>query len=1191
MAEQFSQRVQINVDVDTSRLKDIDKAAKNVTDLDDKFSEKTGQNIAETADALGEFNESLGTIQTDFDGFEDNLLDSDDPLANFTGAVQRTQKEVGNLNEATKEGFEVEGKVDTDTFVDDLRKSIEEDIIENDDLPAVSPRIGETAEFENRAALSADITEKVKALEKALRGTGGLDVEVRIDDSSDIKTDAILGQILEDGHLEIPLKLGKGFDDDTLDKFENKITNIADSMEQMSDAMERARQAARDSGDAFEHTVDKSLGETQSFKELAEEADNLAQLKDAVTKANKDLSVANEDTAETTILERIQQGNLADDLDILSKAQKNNLDKKERQSVLAKRLAANLNGVTKASNSLSKSSRRVRSRLDDTRDSLRASSKVGELFEDGLGSLSLNLGAFTLALRNFLTQVPLLLAALGALGAAATAVVGSFIAAAAAIGTVVAAGAVAKADSLKEKFSDIEETGEALQKVFQEVRRLLFEAVKPLIELDEATSLFERTMVGLAKVVNIFAQTFADQIGVVEELFDMLGDAIMSSVSRLAAVFAVMIDALGKDIAAMTASAIKGFANLLLFSTKFFLSIEDGMGSIRNLIDATKQMAFVGKDVFGGLAPIIDAFSAIVEGAARIINGLDDSFVSAAVTATVLLIAFDKVSGVLGTIISLVPALSVSLRRADGSLLALTRSFGSFLKQHPVIFAGFTSLSEAVENLGDENALVTSKLLTTQGALDGLDDEFQGHIKDAVMAAQSMDEFEDELTSVAIQLGVTEKEAEEINDELQKIAINSRLASSNMDSLGELDPNTVLRRRQQVGIEIDDSKTKTPTLFDRIPGSKLFGDAPEAANELLGGLKSTIADAAKTIGGPIISNISRLSRGLGSLASRIPVVGGLITSIGGSLMSLGASAAGAAAFAAPLVAFLLLLGAVAVGVMGNMDKIKESLAGFGELAGNVLRDLGSYLLNTFIRVWNALTPAIEGVLMFVRPLMELFAGGAGGGMGGGFLASLIDIAQSLVDVFIFLVDITAKSIKFLGALFGPVLAFIAQILSVGVLSPFFMLFELLQLIADQLEIVFAKIEKRVLNNEALGELIDDLSALPNLLDALFDVLISNFNKLIPFINMIPGLQLQEMSLSKGGGRFDVSKKDVVDTGKQGLAAIEGKTPAQFSYEEYNNTTNNTNVDAQPEDTATISRVVEDAIREANSFGRRTAGGQ
>jgi hypothetical protein len=513
------------------------------------------------------------------------------------------------------------------------------------------------------------------------------------------------------------------------------------------------------------------------------------------------------------------------------------------------------------------------------------------------------------------------------------------------------------------------------------------------------------------------------------------------------------------------------------------------------------------------------------------------------------------------------------------------------LKQHPVIFAGFTSLSEAVENLGDENALVTSKLLTTQGALDGLDDEFRGHIKDAVMAAQSMDEFEDELTSVAIQLGITEKEAEEINDELQKIAINSRLASSNMDSLGELDPNTVLRRRQQVGIEIDDSKTKTPTLFDRIPGSELFGGATEAANKLLGGLKSTIADAAKTIGGPIIGNISRLSGALGSLASRIPVVGGLITSIGGSLMSLGASAAGAAAFAAPLVAFLLLLGAVAVGVMGNMDKIKESLAGFGELAGNVLRDLGSYLLNTFIRVWNALTPAIEGVLMFVRPLMELFAGGAGGGMGGGFLASLIDIAQSLVDVFIFLVDITAKSIKFLGALFGPVLAFIAQILSVGVLSPFFMLFELLQLIADQLEIVFSKVENRVLNNEALGELIDDLRALPNLLDALFDTLISSFNKLIPFINMIPGLQLQEMSLSKGGGRFDVSKKDVVDTGKQGMAAIEGKTPAQFSYEEYNNTTNNTNVDAQPEDTATISRVVEDAIREANSFGRRTAGGQ
>jgi hypothetical protein len=104
-------------------------------------------------------------------------------------------------------------------------------------------------------------------------------------------------------------------------------------------------------------------------------------------------------------------------------------------------------------------------------------------------------------------------------------------------------------------------------------------------------------------------------------------------------------------------------------------------------------------------------------------------------------------------------------------------------------------------------------------------------------------------------------------------------------------------------------------------------------------------------------------------------------------------------------------------------------------------------------------------------------------------------------------------------------------------------------------------------------------------------MVEPFNDFVKSINKVPGINLGEVGTSGEEGRFDVTKDDVIDGGRKGLPDVEGKTPAQFNYEEYNNTTNNTNVDAQPEDTATISRVVEDAIREANSFGRRTAGGQ
>jgi hypothetical protein len=700
-------------------------------------------------------------------------------------------------------------------------------------------------------------------------------------------------------------------------------------------------------------------------------------------------------------------------------------------------------------------------------------------------------------------------------------------------------------------------------------------------------------MVGLAKVVNIFAQTFAEQIGVVEELFDMLGDAIMSSVSRLVAVFAVMIDELGKDIAAMTASAINGFANLLLFSTEFFNSIEDGLGSIRNLIDATKEIAFVGKAAFGGLAPIIDAFSAIVEGAAEIINNLDDSFVSAGVTATVLLIAFDKISGILGTLISLFPALSVSLRRADGSLISLTRAFGSFLKQHPVIFSGFTSLSAAVGNLGDEHALLTSKLLVSQGALDGINDEFRGHIKDAVMAANSMDEFEDELTSVAIQLDMTDEQLENVNRELAKTAINSRLAEEGLEDLRGLDPNTVLRRRQQVGIEQARPQSRIPFVVGPIPGM-------DKAKKSVGKLGSKIRGLAKpfVLVGSVLKAFSKVASKLSGqviagLISRIPLVGGALAGVTVGVTALLGKLA-------PLVALLLLFGAVAVGIMGNIDKIKESLAEFGELSGEVLRDLGSYLFNTFIRLWNELTPAIEGVMMAVRPLMDILLGGSEGGMAGGFLRVIIDSAKFLIDIFVFLVGVVADVIKILGAIVG-MLTLIGTTVSSVLLTPIFFLIDLIGQAVEKFNSLTSAAADGISNMDmpgwltmtidALRAVINGIINLPDIFAGGFDSMVEPFNDFVKSINKVPGINLGEVGTSGEEGRFDVTKDDVIDGGRKGLPDVEGKTPAQFNYEEYNNTTNNTNVDAQPEDTATISRVVEDAIREANSFGRRTAGGQ
>jgi hypothetical protein len=42
-----------------------------------------------------------------------------------------------------------------------------------------------------------------------------------------------------------------------------------------------------------------------------------------------------------------------------------------------------------------------------------------------------------------------------------------------------------------------------------------------------------------------------------------------------------------------------------------------------------------------------------------------------------------------------------------------------------------------------------------------------------------------------------------------------------------------------------------------------------------------------------------------------------------------------------------------------------------ESAGSAVKDLGGYLLSTFIDLWNALVPAVEATLIAFQPLINI----------------------------------------------------------------------------------------------------------------------------------------------------------------------------------------------------------------------------
>jgi hypothetical protein len=131
--------------------------------------------------------------------------------------------------------------------------------------------------------------------------------------------------------------------------------------------------------------------------------------------------------------------------------------------------------------------------------------------------------------------------------------------------------------------------------------------------------------------------------------------------------------------------------------------------------------------------------------------------------------------------------------------------------------------------------------------------------------------------------------------------------------------------------------------------------------------------------------------------------------------------------------------------------------------------------------------------------------------------------------------------------------------------------------------------------EYLGGLVDSLmSALDvdvmGFLENLLNGFIELVNDLLIGLNKIPGMNVGTVS-TVGDSGLEVSEEDVRTNASGAVDQVAGSSPANINV----NTDNSTNIDqtvnADPEDKATLSRVVSDAIEEANSFERRRAGSQ
>lgn len=956
------------------------------------------------------------------------------------------------------------------------------------------------------------------------------------------------------------------FDEERANRQADALDNLGGSLAKVSelkDEVDDSNQALRDSAD--DSTVSLS-DEERSLEQLLRKADGASEAKDAFRKSNRLLSQQiNRDSI--AALEKEHDAMLGlrslgvTDADIMREFG----DAQEESS----------EDVDRNTNSM----RRLVGALDETDDSLRAANKAGDLLDDKFGSMSINLGAFTLALRNFLTQVPMLLAGLGAIGAAAGGVAGAFLTAGTAIGATIGAGVLAQAQSLNEQYKEIEGTGEALQVMLRGLKDLFLDAVSPLTENEAVVELWERAIEGIAGFTNMVSHAINDVMPEIEETFDSLGSQLEEPLREFVEVSSFMFVNLKDEFVDMTVGMIEALNDLIRFTTIFVDGMTESNRVLNQFIDSVAELSKLGRTIFGGLAPIVMGFLQIMEAFAAKVNSLNSEFVASALTFALVVATINKAAGVFGSFITIIPNLIFGLVTTQGSIQGMISAFGGFMKQHGSILTGFVSLTEAVEDFGQEMAIFSLRTALGEESLDSLDDELAAVIEEMIKSSQSIDHLNKQLGELALESDVTEEELEDVSDELEKLALKAEIADESTDDI-DFDTGEIQASNVSGG---------APTIVPAGSG----GIIGKVASKL-GRLKTVLSGVGTLIlSGEFSAAFTAMSAQLSGLAGTISTATGSISSMLG-----------------PLAIIIALIGGLAVGIIGNFDKVMSALGTTMSAMGSLMSWLGGLIMGFFIDVWDALHDVLVGLFMIVKPFIDLFkALGLGGEEASSGLSTLAGIIEFIFEATGALLDVVGSLLRVLGTIVGGILMLMVD----GILLIVSAIQMAINAAGDFLSQFglwrrFATGMSRMMHGlvDVFWTFIDVTQSLPSMFEEAmtmtvqfvqdgFNKLVEKINNTIENLNKIPGVDFDKVDKVEFGVKGSEGLKvgeDELKAGTEGMR--EGATAKQdknITYEEDNSTNIDQTVNADPEDKAQISRIAKDAIEEANSFSRRQQGGQ
>lgn len=1155
--------------------------------------------------------------------------------------------------------------------------------------------------------------------------------EVTIDIKLKAETGKALGKI---GTALTSIKSSAESIGDELDTIEQEVNDFGDSIEERDieiggdvdfDSIQEAVMEAKTTADIFTSAagpsnitvgakydrdntfVDALLADIDAVNQAAQEGDPLSPMKEEIAKSNQHLQEEADNSVTELDREASSFDNLIDSGDSLTDIKQKVADANENVQKMSKESAREIAGeddemmnlfesmdlidekmgeTGDSNNSLRRAIRKMNNAVDETSDSMRAAAQVGDLFEDGLGSLSVNMGAFTIALRNFLTQVPLLLTALGAVGAAALGAASSFVTLAGAMGAIVAAGALKHAQNLTSQYSQLESLGQSLEVIMLNIRDTMMRAAAPIIEAEGAVDMFKDAVQGAAFVVNLLSQTVASLVSPTEDIrqrteavgstflslseaMDMIASTMGPALTELMDALTVSYALLGEEVIWAMGAMTEGLADGITRSANLLDRVESLGTAIGEFSDTISELAELGFRIGGGLLPVFRAFSEIIGTIAGALNNMDSQMMQNAITALALFAALNKVFGVLSNVLTIAPNVALGMGKiaaeassASGAIATMRAAttaagaqLGGFLRNTSML-GGFTALIEtfeqsderlrqiafnsklagkAFEDMADDTDFAASQLreLAIQGrlteeALDDVDDvDFDFDVDNKLEPEQFID----------ADSSITRKLFGNTDDAAREAARNAK--SSWRDSTGRLNFGIGSRKESDSPFKMfaDDDDALDAVRFklgqmrnsvdNTIPSARELGRAFQknvnAVKQFGSAVLTSATQSLKALYGSIVTSLQGLwSFIFATNASKRATLKDIAVKYAGAAANLALAAAewvatsGALALASALVVatggillLIGLIGALAVGLITNFSDIKSAAKdtfGFLKQAMDIIVDV---LITYFIAYWNLLVDVFEGLMAGLSPLIDMFfdlgksLGLVGGEAGEG--ASAMDMLAAAGE---WIKDAIGVASTILSG-FIDILAGVLTIVSVLIRVALIPVVIAIQLLVEWVKLAIDMWDwflESILGVEGgVGGLIDifmklfdsfmrGMSAIPSTVEMIVNSVIRSINKFLSAVSsVIPGVslgQMEEISLSSSQSLKTDRDELSADT-KSMRDGTEPKGDKKITYTEDNSTNIDQTVNADPEDQAQLSRVVTDAIEEANSFQRRQQGGQ